>query len=280
MQNNIIIISRSDTEASVPKIIVRARNDKESSSTIEAVRTHLLLRHSSFEVCLTTTEARSFTETNNELPFYLINRACSYKRPFVNNDFDYLRRSVRKTSCRVMYTATQITVSYDIEYLTTLYQEEHIDRVLQSLFKETDSYKIRDILPRIKFAYDYIITNVNYDNTFVRHSAYNALIEKTAVCEGCAQLLYRMLSMFGIPCRIITGRGLSENHAWNIVCIDGRWYNADVTWDLHKNALQRNLSLYDCFLIGGTQFAKHKRDAEFSSPEFLMEHPMAKENYR
>lgn len=275
MQNNIIIISRSDTEAAVPKIIVRARNNKESSNTIEAVRTHLLQRHSPFEICLTTTEARSYTETNNDLPFFLINRACSYKKPFMNNDFDYLRRSVRSISCRILYTVTQITITYEIEYLTTLFQEEQIDRVLQILFKEKDAYSIREMLPRIKFAYDYIIANVKYDNDFVRHSAYNALIEKSAVCEGCATLLYRMLSMFGVPCRIITGRGLREYHAWNLVKLNGKWYNADVTWDLYKNVIERNLSLYSYFLKSNSTFHDHTRDIVFSTAEFSSQHPMS-----
>jgi hypothetical protein len=279
MQNNIIILSRSDADVTVPKIIVRARNDRKTSSTIETVRMHLLQRHRTFDIFLTASEARGYTETNNELPFYLINRACSYKKPFVNNDFDYLRRSVRKISCKLMYTTIQITISYELEYLTTLYQEEQIDRVLQTLFKEKDAYNIRDTIPRIKFAYDYIIANVKYDNTFVRHSAYNALIEKSAVCEGCATLLYRMLAMFGVPCRIITGRGLREEHAWNLIKLNGKWYNADVTWDLYKNAAERSLLLYGYFMKTNSTFNDHTRDLVFNTQEFLAQHPMSLTDY-
>lgn len=279
MQNNIIIISRSDNEATVPEIIVRARNDNETSDTIEAIRTYLLQRHSSFSVKLSTAEARSYTATNNDLPFYLINRACSYKKPFVSNDFDYLRRSVRKISCRIVQMNAQITASYDIDYLTTLHQEEQIECFLQNLFREKNVYKIRDEFTKIKFCYDYIVANVKYDHTFARHSAYNALIEKTAVCEGCAQLLYRFLSMCSVPCRIITGRGLSETHAWNIIKLNNKWYNADVTWDLYKNVIERDLSLYGYFLKSDKTFHNHTRDIAFATQSFNAMHPMSSTDY-
>lgn len=279
MQNNIIILSRSNNEANVPKIIVRSRNDRKASDAIEAVRTHLLERHQTFEITLTTSEARSYTQTTNELPFYLINRACSFKKPFINNDFDYLNSSVRRQTCRMMYTSSQITISYEIEYLTSAFQEQEIERVLQVLFREKDLYNIRDTLPRIKFAYDYIIANVTYDNTFARHSAYNALIEKSAVCEGCATLLYRILSMLGVSCRIVTGRGLRESHSWNLVKLNGKWYNADVTWDLYRSAAERSLSLYGYFLKANSSFQNHTRDIVFNTQEFTSQHPMSPTDY-
>lgn len=280
MQDNIIILSRSDNEANAPKIIVRLRNDRKASDAVEAIRAHLLKRHRNFDISLTTSEARSYTQTNNELPFYLVNRACSFKKPFINNDFDYLNRSVRRKTCTMMFTASQVKISYDIDYLTSTLQEDEIDRVLQAIFKKNDLYNIREALPRIKYAYDYIIANVKYDNKFVGHSAYSALIEKTAVCEGCASLLYRMLSMFGVPCRIVTGRGLSENHAWNLIKLNEKWYNVDVTWDLYRCATERSLSLYGYFLKADSSFMNHTRDIAFNTREFRMQHPMSLIDYK
>lgn len=279
MQKNIIILSRSNYEANTPKIIVRSRNDRKASSAVESIRTHLLERNRNFEIGLTTSEARSYTQSNNELPFYLIARACSFKRPFINNDFDYLNRSIRRQTCRMMYTSSHIAISYEIDYLTTSFQEQEIERILKALFREKNLYSIQDSLARIKFAYDYIIANVKYDNTFARHSAYNALIEKSAVCEGCATLLYRMLSMFGVPCRIITGRGLRESHAWNLIKLKGKWYNADVTWDLYKSVFERSLSFYGYFLKSNNTFNNHTRDINFNTQEFIVQHPMSPTNY-
>ena len=276
MAEKIIIVSRSDNVAAVPQISIRSRsNNKNATQMYETVRNHLLRRHNSFELRLTTSEARSYTESYNDLPFFLVNRACSYKKPFIYNDYDYLRRSVRKIACKIMYNASQVTINYEIEYLTTLSQEDQIDRVLQALFKEKDAYKIQYDFQKIKFAYDFIIANVQYDKSLTKHSAYDALIGKSAVCEGCANLLYRILSMFGIPCRIVTGKGLRESHAWNIVRLNGKWYNMDVTWDLYKSAIERNLSLYSYFLKGSDTFHDHVRDLEYATSEFVSKHPMS-----
>ena len=56
-------------------------------------------------------------------------------------------------------------------------------------------------------------------------------MNKTAVCQGYAGLLYRLCLEMGISCRMITGTGNGGAHAWNIVALDGKYYNADSTWD-------------------------------------------------
>ena len=60
-----------------------------------------------------------------------------------------------------------------------------------------------------------------------------------AVCQGVAQLLYRLYNDSGIPCRIIAGiahdtSGAREDsyHVWLITKIDGKYYLSDPTWDL------------------------------------------------
>lgn len=43
------------------------------------------------------------------------------------------------------------------------------------------------------------------------------------------------MRILGIPCETVTGTGeqdgVSQNHAWNAIQIDGNWYQVDVTWD-------------------------------------------------
>lgn len=58
-----------------------------------------------------------------------------------------------------------------------------------------------------KAIYDYLCQNITYgndnlnDDTYLlKYTAYAALINKTAVCQGYAVLLYRLLLEEGIPC--------------------------------------------------------------------------------
>ena len=166
---------------------------------------------------------------------------------------------------------------YDCKYYTTAAQEaelsEKIDSVLQSLDinDESSDYDV------ICAVYDYICANVSYDydnlndsEYLLKYTAYAAMINKTAVCQGYSALMYRMLQQKNIDCRLIPG----SNHAWNIVAIDGVYYNADSTWDAGRDPKN-----YAYFLCGDSDFAGHTRYSEYSTEEFYRLYPMAKTKY-
>ena len=130
------------------------------------------------------------------------------------------------------------TVTMYLTYYTTHEQEQELTAELNKVmagFGFTDStpdYK------KIETIYRYICDNVTYDNDnldnseyFLKFTAYAALINRTAVCQGYSNLLYRMLKMAGVDSRIIAGTSQGENHSWNIAKIDGLYYNLDATWD-------------------------------------------------
>lgn len=166
---------------------------------------------------------------------------------------------------------------YDCKYYTTAAQEaelsEKIDSVLQSL-DINDEASDYDVICAV---YDYICANVSYDydnlddsEYLLKYTAYAAMINKTAVCQGYSALMYRMLQQKNIDCRLIPG----SNHAWNIVAIDGVYYNADSTWDAGRDPKN-----YAYFLCGDSDFAEHTRYSEYSTEEFYRLYPMAKTKY-
>lgn len=74
-----------------------------------------------------------------------------------------------------------------------------------------------------------------YDGT-----AYGALVLGYARCEGYSKALTLLLREAGIVCLTLTGEAWSaddsqtrapQKHAWNVACIDGAYYQMDVTWD-------------------------------------------------
>lgn len=56
------------------------------------------------------------------------------------------------------------------------------------------------------------------------------------------------MEVLEIPCQIIIGKGNGEAHAWNIVKIEGKWYQIDVTWDDPVPDIPERIG-YDYFLI-------------------------------
>ncbi len=90
---------------------------------------------------------------------------------------------------------------------------------------------------REKLLHDAIAERVVYRDGSHSHTAYGALVDKTAVCEGYARAFQYLLYQSGIQCLIAEGSsinpstGKEESHAWNVVKIDGQYYHVDLTWD-------------------------------------------------
>ncbi len=80
--------------------------------------------------------------------------------------------------------------------------------------------------------HDRLAKSITYDlNEKYAHTAYGALVNGRAVCDGYTQAFQYLLQRVGIQSFMVTGAGNGGNHAWNIVRIDGRYYNVDLTWD-------------------------------------------------
>lgn len=64
------------------------------------------------------------------------------------------------------------------------------------------------------------------------HSAYGALVEGQAVCDGYANAMTLLMRMAGLRCGTVSGRATADPgvlHAWNVVRVDGVWTLLDAT---------------------------------------------------
>lgn len=83
-------------------------------------------------------------------------------------------------------------------------------------------------------------------------SAYSALMGGSTVCAGYSRAFQYACQLAGIPCYYCAGYA-GESHAWNIICLDGEFYNVDVTWDDTDRSPEYN---YDWF---------NKSDADYGT---------------
>ena len=196
---------------------------------------------------------------------------------------DYIYRHMQGYKGSVSYYPGKYTLTYhSIAYHTTSQQEQIMDAQVAQLLAELDLWNKSDY-EKVLGIYDYITHNVTYDyenledeSYNLKYSAYAALVNKTAVCQGYANLFYRLALELGVDSRIITGIGNGGGHAWNIVKLDGRYYNLDATWDAAW--VEAGLS-YEYFLRCDETFDDHFRDEEFDTYEFYGEYPMGAEDY-
>ena len=87
------------------------------------------------------------------------------------------------------------------------------------------------------------------DDKQIYHSAYGMFYNGTVVCAGYALAYSAIMNYLGIPCKYVISDEMA--HAWNIVQINGKWYNVDLTYDdlymtLGENA--HSLIAHNCFL--------------------------------
>lgn len=83
---------------------------------------------------------------------------------------------------------------------------------------------------------DYLCDTIYYPESEpyepVTHMAYGAFENGCAVCEGYACAAKLLLNELGILCDIEVGTCTTGGgHAWNLVQLDGNWYQMDVTWN-------------------------------------------------
>ena len=175
-----------------------------------------------------------------------------------------------------------INYEFYVTYYTTAAQEAIVDAQVAMVLDSLNLDGKSDV-EKVQAIYDWMTENIYYDNEnlnndsyLLQYTAYAALVNKTSVCQGYANLLYRFLLEEGIDCRIISGIGGGGPHAWNIIGLDGLYYNADATWD--ATYAQAGMK-YAYFLRCEDNFSDHIRDEEFLTSQFLTQYPMANSDY-
>lgn len=261
-------------------------------TAVKQLRDAMVRRESPVMLYIDYPGEEAFSAWGNEKLFYA---AMDMANAESATDGDYLRWSWQSMSAEAERSDSRFAIKMDIRYYTSYEQEQEaiseMGRILASLDLDglTDYGKARSI-------HQYIAEHVTYDHDglaamdqqlalhekkdveqqyFLPFTAYAALTKGTSVCQGYATLYYAMCRMAELPVRLIA----SSNHAWNIVQIDGAWYNLDVTADADTETKT------DWFLKGSTTFegpaagGNHKRVEPYSSEAFQREYPVGEEDY-
>lgn len=141
---------------------------------------------------------------------------------------DYLERSWSEIKPEAYDTCDGIQTTLNIKYLCTREQEEYIDSELKSATHEIINDGMSEY-DKVKAINDYIINRYEYDYSLNSINVYTALTTSEAVCQGYSMTAYKMFEYAGIKNRIVVGTARGTSHSWNIVMIDGKWYQIDIT---------------------------------------------------
>ena len=110
---------------------------------------------------------------------------------------------------------------------------------------------------KLRYFHDYIVTSNAFskDTAGYNSSIYNGLTGKDHLqCAGYAKTFSYLCDMSGIESITVVGtNGDGASHAWDVVNVDGEYYNVDTTWDdpTKSGEVDRGpkYARYDYFLV-------------------------------
>ena len=110
--------------------------------------------------------------------------------------------------------------------------------------------------------HDYLVTHCEYDQSLSKYTAYDALVNGSAVCQGYAEAYYDLMKRAGVSCTYVASDAM--NHIWNMVEIDGNWYHVDATWDDPVNVYIQSYCAHDNFLLSDVKITEEKHHDWYS----------------
>ena len=103
--------------------------------------------------------------------------------------------------------------------------ESYVNECLAGVPSAGDDYA------KVKYIYDYIIKNTDYvSGAADSQNICSVFINRQSVCQGYTLATKYLLDKLGIFCTVVNGTANGENHAWNLVKMDGVYCYVDTTW--------------------------------------------------
>lgn len=136
---------------------------------------------------------------------------------------------------------TDITLLYTMDSTQRARARKKLDAVVYKLTKDLPDTK-DDYIKELRL-HNALLEICTYDEEAAAadkpgknknvYSAYGALVEGRAVCEGYARAMQLLLTQAGIKSSLISGKAVNtgEGHIWNLVTINGYQYHLDPTWN-------------------------------------------------
>ena len=162
------------------------------------------------------------------------------------------------------------------------YKKEDIEAInakIDELYPKLVNDKNTNI-QNIKSIHDYIINNTIYDSDrsdkqiikYRSDIAYGPLFEGHAICGGYTDLMELFLEKLNIRSFKVS----SDDHIWNAVNLDGKWYHLDLTWDDPVANDGKNYLEHTYFLVDTKTLLKKEKTQHIFNQET---YPELKEAY-
>ena len=208
--------------------------------------------------------------------YYAINSGTDYIERYIDSDYTNYINDINTLTAyngaefkKVISTlnnfvhpynsSNNVKISYGGDYkigisINRAYTQDEINEINNKVDKILSENVNNNMPPKekIRAIHDYIIDHTEYDklkyenkndDTYKSNTAYGVLIEGYGTCNGYADAMEIFLDKMNV----INYKISNEEHIWNLVYLDGKWYHLDLTWDDPISDININRDTY--FLI-------------------------------
>jgi len=110
---------------------------------------------------------------------------------------------------------------------TKLAIEEIISNINQNQSQSLMALEIHDeLINLVEYDYENYLADTLSDESY---TAYGALVNNVAVCDGYSKAYMVLLEAVGIESHYVGSEAM--DHSWVIAKLDGKYYHIDITWD-------------------------------------------------
>lgn len=161
--------------------------------------------------------------------------------------------SYRKEDCLVITPNYTMSVDTARTYLQKC--DNYANRAVSCIPEDASDYV------KVLTVYDYIASHTIYGNCSNDQNMLSVATKGQSVCLGYSLMYQYILQRLGIPNVVVTGISSDINHAWNVIKIDDKWYNSDVTWAsqtyyAYVDKYGKELVPHDYFLLNDIDISK------------------------
>lgn len=156
----------------------------------------------------------------------------NYTSECASNDYTFTMTATGTYNFRfyVMDTAANVyylRLSFNIGVSDSKYPS--VDSIVQSAVAECNSKTDGSEYAKALWLHDWLLDQLEYDNTLKWSSAESALTRKLGTCQSYESAYAKLLTAAGIENS--ETRDTYDGHTWNTMKLDGQWYQTDCTWD-------------------------------------------------
>ena len=234
----------------------------------EQYRDNLVQRNTSFTLNVALNQQYGGYKNFNLLYEDLLFNAIDDQLSVSSTDGDYLKYQLNQTTGSVKMVRYdgryygQFTIKAD--YKDTAKEEQQVKSAVNSFVKSLKAKQLSDY-DNLKAIHDYVLKINTYDydaaknhNRSYAYSAAGPFVYHKSVCQGYALAIHRLNEEMGYNDRIVN----SNTHAWNIVKLNGKYYNIDATWDDTYNDAGQTNNKYRYFLKSDREMCDTKTAKE------------------